>query len=104
MIAWTIYVTFAGAVLLLFLPRVFRAGSRCWRRPLAVSRSAWSRFFQMAIVDLAHFTTIVRVPWVPALGMNYHLAADGISLTLALVTGLTAVSAVLFLLGRRAAA
>jgi NADH-quinone oxidoreductase subunit M len=30
------------------------------------------------------------------LGMNYHLAVDGISLTLALVTGLTAVSAVLF--------
>ena len=28
--------------------------------------------------------------------MEYHLAADGISLTLALVTGLTAVSAVLF--------
>ena len=28
--------------------------------------------------------------------MNYHLAVDGISLTLALVTGLTAVSAVLF--------
>src|SRR5205814_5552839 len=30
------------------------------------------------------------------LGMNYHLAFDGISLTLALVTGITAVSAVLF--------
>ena len=48
------------------------------------------------IVDLAHFATIVRIPWVPALGMNYHLAVDGISLTLVLVTGLTAVSAVLF--------
>src|SRR5437016_3734670 len=30
------------------------------------------------------------------LGMNYHLAVDGISLTLALVTGITAVTAVLF--------
>ena len=47
-------------------------------------------------VDLAHFTTIVRVPWVPALGMNYHLALDGISLTLVLVTGIVAISAVLF--------
>ena len=28
--------------------------------------------------------------------MNYHLAVDGISLTLTLVTGLTAVCAVLF--------
>ncbi|HEY6070755.1 MAG TPA: NADH-quinone oxidoreductase subunit M, partial [Chthoniobacterales bacterium] len=47
-------------------------------------------------VDLAHFTTIVRVPWAPALGMNYHLALDGISLVLVLVTGIAAVSAVLF--------
>src|SRR5213595_4089068 len=47
-------------------------------------------------LDLAHFTTIVRGPWVPALGMNYHLAVDGISLTLVLVTSITAVSSVLF--------
>src|SRR6476659_4750834 len=46
--------------------------------------------------DLAHFTTIVRAPWVPDLGMNYHLAVDGISLTLVLVTSITALSAVLF--------
>jgi NADH-quinone oxidoreductase subunit M len=46
--------------------------------------------------DFAHLTTIIRVPWVSALGMNYHLAVDGISLTMALVTGLTAVCAVLF--------
>ena len=52
--------------------------------------------------DFAHFTTIVRVPWVPALGMNYHLAADGISLTMTLVTGLTAVCRRSFFLeGRR---
>src|SRR5881409_4519314 len=47
-------------------------------------------------LDLAHFTTIVRVPWVPALGMNYHLALDGVSLTMVLVTGISAVSTVLF--------
>src|SRR5205814_3960158 len=47
-------------------------------------------------VDLARFTTVVRVSWVPALGMNYHLALDGISLTLVLVTGIAASSAILF--------
>src|SRR5258708_4243581 len=47
-------------------------------------------------LDLAHFTTIVRAPWVPALGMNYYLAVDGISLTLVLVTSITALSSVLF--------
>ena len=95
MIAWTIYITFAGAILLLFLPRT----SARWIAlattvaGFAISLLALSR---MPIVDLATFKTIVRIPWVPMLGMEYHLAVDGISLTLALVTGLIAVSAVLF--------
>ncbi len=53
-------------------------------------------FFRMPIADLAHFTTIVSVPWVPPLGMNYHLAIDGVSLTMVLVTGISGVSTVLF--------
>src|SRR3954453_23267685 len=94
MIAWTIYITFAGAALLLFLPRRFA-------RWIALMTTAATLIISLAAfcyrdLDLAHFTTIVRVPWVPMLGMNYHLAVDGISLTLALVTGITAVSAVLF--------
>ena len=94
MIAWTIYITFAGAVLLLFLPRAF---SR-WIALLTTTGTfaiSLATFFCHDL-DLAHFTTIVRVPWVPALGMNYHLAVDGISLTLVLVTSITAVSSVLF--------
>src|SRR2546430_3695152 len=95
MIAWTIYVTFAGAVALLFLPRVL---SRWIALVTTLAGFAISliALFQTPIADLAHFMTIVHVPWVPILGMEYHLALDGISLTLALVTGLTAVSAVLF--------
>ena len=93
MIAWTIYLTFAGAVLVLFLPRAFAR----WLALLTAAAGfaiSLTAFFTTA--DFAHFVTLVRVPWVAALGMNYHLAADGISLTLTLVTGLTAVCAVLF--------
>src|SRR5213595_1116815 len=94
MIAWTIYSTFAGAIVVLVLPRVFA-------RWIALVTAAAGFAVSLATffcddVDLAHFTTIVRVPWVPALGMNYHLALDGISLTLVLVTGIAAISAVLF--------
>ena len=94
MIAWTIYVTFAGAVVLLFVPRAFA-------RWIALATTTGGLGLSLATffcakIDLAHFTTIARVPWVPMLGMNYHLAVDGISLTLALVTGITAVTAVLF--------
>jgi len=94
MIAWTIYSTLAGAVMLLFVPRILARwiALATTASGLAVSLAA----FFCAKVDFAHFTTIVRVPWVPMLGMEYHLAVDGISLTLALVTGITAVSAVLF--------
>src|SRR5438874_436751 len=94
MIAWTIYITFAGAIILLVLPRVF---ARWIALVTAIAGFAVSlaTFFCDDVV-LAHFTTIVRVPWVPALGMNYHLALDGISLTLVLVTGIAAISAVLF--------
>src|SRR6266404_7056431 len=95
MIAWTIYITFAGAVVLLFLPRVF---SRWIALLTTVAGFAISliALFQTAIVDLADFKTIARIPWVPMLGMEYHLAVDGISLTMTFVTGLVAVTAVLF--------
>ncbi len=95
MIAWTIYITFAGAVVLLFLPRVFARWIALVTTAAGLVTSVIA-FFQISIVDLATFKTIVRVPWVPMLGMNYHLAVDGISLTMALVTGLVAVASVLF--------
>ena len=94
MIAWTIYITFAGAVALLVLPGVF-ARWISLVTTLAGFGISLATFF-CDDVDLAHFTTIVRVPWIAALGINYQLALDGISLTLVLVTGIVAISAVLF--------
>src|SRR5207302_4530023 len=82
------------AVIVLLLPRAFAR----WIALFATTASfaiSLATFF-CDDVDLGHFTTIVRVPWIPALGMNYHLALDGISLTLVLVTGLAAISAILF--------
>jgi NADH-quinone oxidoreductase subunit M len=95
MIAWTIYITFTGAIVLLFLPRSF-ARWIALGTTVAGFTISLAAFFQTPIVDLAHFTTIVRVPWVSPLGMNYHLAVDGISLTMVVVTGITSVSTVLF--------
>ena len=65
MIAWTIYLTFGGAVLLLLLPRVF---ARWIALLTAIAGLALCMivFVGTPIPDLAHFTTIVRVRWVPA--------------------------------------
>jgi len=93
-IAWTIYITFAGAIAALLLPGTF-----CRWIALLTTTADFAITLSTLFchnLDLARFTTIVQVPWVPALGMNYHLAVDGISLTLVLVTSITAVSSVLF--------
>src|SRR5437762_11710456 len=95
MIVWTIYITFAGAVLLLILPRVFARWIALATTAAGLFTSVIA-FFHISILDLSSFKTIVRVPWVPMLGINYHLAVDGISLTMTLVTGLVAVASVLF--------
>src|SRR5436189_4626704 len=95
MIAWTIYLTLAGAVLLLLLPRRF-ARWIALLTTIAGLALGLIALVRTPIADLAHFNTIVRVPWVSALGLNYHLAIDGVSLTIVLVTGISAVSTVLF--------
>jgi len=93
MIAWTIYITFLGALLLLFLPGVL---ARWMALIVALAGFAVSLAGFFKAGDAGAFKTIVRLPWIPTLGMEFHLAVDGISLALCLVTGLTAVSAVLF--------
>jgi NADH-quinone oxidoreductase subunit M len=93
MIAWTIYVTLAGAVLALLLPHLL---ARWLALATTATGFAISLYALVETVDVGVFQTITRRSWVPTLGMEYHLAADGISLTLCLVTGLTALCAVLF--------
>ena len=93
MIAWTIYITFVGVIVLLFMPHAF-ARWIALATTTAGFVTSLIAFFQT--IDVGTFKTIVRIPWVPMLGMEYHLAVDGISLTMTLVTGLVAVTAVLF--------
>jgi NADH-quinone oxidoreductase subunit M len=93
--AWTIYVSFLGALVLLLLPRSCVHCARLIALGTAVGGLG------CAVAGAIHFhpghlKTICQVPWVPSLGLQYHLAADGISLTLVLLTGLAATAGVLF--------
>ena len=47
-------------------------------------------------ISAGEIHSFVDVSWVPSLGIRYHLAADGISLTLVLLTGIAAVTGILF--------
>jgi NADH-quinone oxidoreductase subunit M len=93
---WTIYFSFAGAALSLV------AGTRS---PAVVRRLALFTAlagFAAALLAASRFVprpelqTIVDLPWIASLGIRYHLAADGISLTLIVLTGIAATAGVLF--------
>ncbi|MBE0543787.1 MAG: NADH-quinone oxidoreductase subunit M [Verrucomicrobia bacterium] len=95
MLAWTIYISFLGVLVLMLLPK----GNASAARKVAML-TAVAGF----VVALAGFVqhqpgetvTVANVAWIPSLGINFHLAADGISVTLVLLTGLAAIAGILF--------
>ena len=95
MLAWTIYISFLGAAALLFLPRDNARAARWLAMAVALAGFgccvAGTTRVQPGVLH-----TIVDAPWIPSLGIGYHLAADGISLTLVLLTGLAAIAGILF--------
>src|SRR3984893_16795037 len=94
MLAWTIYISFLGVVVLL-LPKIGVRASRI----IAISAAIGGLTVTMvgfAQQGAGQLITVARVPWLPSLGIEYHLAADGISLTLLLLTGIVAIAGILF--------
>src|SRR5947207_5473537 len=95
MLAWTIYISFLGALALMLLPKGDARAARTVALLAAVAGLV------VALAGFAQFEagkiiTISKVPWIPSLGIEYHLAADGVSLTLVLLTGPAAVAGILF--------
>lgn len=95
MLAWTIYISFVGALALMLLPK----GNARLARIVAMTSAAAS--FAIALVTYAQFKageilSVADCTWIPTLGIRYQLAADGVSLTLVLLTGLAAVAGILF--------
>ncbi len=95
MLAFAIYISFAGALLQALLPKS-RPGLARWLAlaiavaGLAIAIAGYAAAFgqgRQVLVDL---------PWVPSMGIRYLLAADGISRVLVLLTGIAAVAGVLF--------
>lgn len=95
MLAWTIYLSFAGALIEALLPKG-KAGLARWFALsvalLALLHAAGGFLYGMG----QGREIIVDAPWVPSMGIHYLLAADGISRVLVLLTGLAAVAGILF--------
>lgn len=95
--AWTLISAFAGALLVLLLP----ARSAGLARVVALAASILGAVAAAAgcLAKLANPDAAAWVfdkPWIPQLGIRFHLAADGLSLALLLLTGLVAIAGVLF--------
>ncbi len=96
MLAWTIYISFIGAALVALVPEEKPGVARV----TALATSLLSLLATLVAIGqgtaAGALQDIVNVPWVSGLGIRYHLAADGISVVLVLLTGVAAITGVLF--------
>lgn len=95
MLAWTIYISFLGALALFLAPRAKPQAARWIALLTAIAGFAIS-FAGVLQYRTGEILTVAQSQWIRSLGIEYHLAADGISLTLILLTGIVAVAGVLF--------
>src|SRR6202789_3780544 len=95
MLAWTIYLSFAGAVIEALLPKGRNALARWFALAIALCGLALAVEGFVAGAGQGR-TVIADAAWVPPMGVRYLLAADGISRVLVLLTGLAAVAGILF--------
>src|SRR5437667_11160658 len=93
MLAWTIYISFFGVVLLTLLPRDNARAARIVALLTALGGLAIA--LAGTLNRGAGMNTFCDADWVPSLGIHYHLTADGISLTLVLLSGVGAGSGIL---------
>lgn len=96
MLAWTIYLSFLGVAVLLALKPDNVRGARLVAMLSSVAGLLVALAGAFGFDPKGGLATVVDVPWVPALGLRYTLAVDGISITLLVLTGLASVVGVLF--------
>ncbi len=94
-LTWIPFLSLAGAIACALL------GPRQATAVRAVALATAGIGLLLGLVAAVGFTpgttvSLLDLPWVPALGIRLQLAADGISLSLCLLTGLAAVAGILF--------
>jgi NADH-quinone oxidoreductase subunit M len=96
MLAWTVYLSLIGALVLALVPAPSARVARSITLFFALAGFLCALIGTFQYKTDAGIVTVYKIPWIPSLGISYHLAVDGISLTLVLLTGIAAVVGVLF--------
>ena len=86
----TIYISLLGALLALGAGLRSAATARVVALITALTSCAVTFYAARQFTPGPGLQTLIDVPWIPQMGIRYHLAADGISLTLIVLTGIAA--------------
>jgi NADH-quinone oxidoreductase subunit M len=101
---WTIYLSLLGAGLIMLLPRESKTLVR-WvalltgLAGLMVALGGYLDYHRWisSATDLTDgFRHIIKLDWIPSLGIGYHLAVDGINYPLVVLNGFVCVTGILF--------
>jgi NADH-quinone oxidoreductase subunit M len=85
LLSWIVGLPLAGAVAVLFFPRQWHSGLRALTLiVMLVSLAAALPLLAVTMGRGYHFNEVV--PWIPRFGIRYHVAIDGISLWLVMLT------------------
>src|SRR3954470_8852008 len=94
MLAWTIYITFAGVLWEMLLPK---ENARAARAAAVITSLA---AFALALYGAASFSgtfdVISEKPWIHSLGIDFRLGVDGISVVMVLLTSIASLAGILF--------
>jgi NADH-quinone oxidoreductase subunit M len=93
--SWTIYISFLGVLVLMLAPVNARM-ARWIALAVALAGLICGALGATQFQPGPEIQTVTQVPWIPGLGIEFFLAVDGISVTLVLLTGIAAVTGVLF--------
>ena len=93
---FAIYVSFLGAALALLAGTRSARAARSVALGTAIAGAALAAQAALSFEPASGLQTLVRTPWIPSLGITYHLAVDGVSLALVVLTAIAALAGVLF--------
>jgi len=100
-LAWLFLIPFIGGILAWVAERYSPRATRwvalaAMAAQFAIAIALWVQYWHQVVIARTGdiFLTEVNAPWIPFAGIRFHLALDGISLLLILLTGLLGVIAV----------
>jgi len=101
MIDWNIYLSFLGMLILLACPRNCQNAPRWIALITSLTGLLLTTVIAITLVcseghDFSKMSILADHSWIPALGIRYTLGMDGITIVMCLLTGIAAVSGVLF--------